>query len=139
MENGCTATDTTVVDEPTPFVLSMTSDSVSCNGGSDGEGCAALTGGTPNYSYLWSNGATGICASGLAVGTYTVTITDANGCQISDTVAIFEPAVLMATIDSTDSNDCFGAAEGIAYAIWIRRNCSIQLCLAKWFYRLILP
>jgi len=114
--NGCTATDTTVVDEPTPFVLSMTSDSVSCNGGSDGEGCAALTGGTPNYSYLWSNGATGICASGLAVGTYTVTITDANGCQISDTVAIFEPAVLMATIDSTDSNDCFGAAEGIAYA-----------------------
>ncbi|MCO5726095.1 SprB repeat-containing protein, partial [Robiginitalea marina] len=53
---------------------------ISANGASDGSASVAPTGGTPDYTYLWSNGATGATATGLSAGTYSVTVTDANGC-----------------------------------------------------------
>jgi len=50
---------------------------VTCNGGSDGTATAIPSGGTGNYSYSWSpSGGTGLTATGLAPGTYTVTLTD---------------------------------------------------------------
>ena len=48
--------------------------SVSCNGGSNGSATVSVTGGAGGYTYSWSpSGGTGATASGLAVGTYTVT------------------------------------------------------------------
>jgi hypothetical protein len=69
-----------------PFVLgaSVTSTDETAAGASDGTATANVSGGTPGYTYLWSNGATTSSISGLAPGTYCVTVTDANGC---DTVA----------------------------------------------------
>lgn len=51
---------------------------------------AAATGGTPPYNYVWSNGATGETATGLADGTYTVTVTDDNGCNATASVVVEE-------------------------------------------------
>ena len=114
--SGCEAVDSTEVLEPTPFVLNMSSNDVACNGGSTGQACASISGGTPNYTYSWSDGSTTACGVNLAAGLYTVTITDANGCTISDTISVSEPPVLLVVIDSTDSVNCFNGADGIAYA-----------------------
>ncbi len=64
---------------------------ISANGASDGSATVTPTGGTPDYTYLWSNGATGATATGLSAGTYSVTVTDANGCTTSCEVTLDEP------------------------------------------------
>lgn len=85
---------------------------ISCNGGSDGGVTASATGGTPSYTYLWSNSATTASITGVAAGTYTVTITDDNGCITSSDETVTEPA-LLSTSTSIDSNiSCNGGSDG---------------------------
>lgn len=114
--NGCTATDTTVLTDPALLVASATSTDVDCFGDNNGTASASSTGGTGTVTFAWSNGGTGSALTGLTADTYIVTATDANGCTDTDTVSVIEPTLLVAIIDSTDSNDCFGAADGVAYA-----------------------
>jgi len=70
----------------------VTSENATCNGCNDGKTTAAPVGGTPVYTYLWSNGQVGATALNLTAGTYTVTITDAAGCTASASANIIQPA-----------------------------------------------
>ncbi|MEX2597229.1 MAG: hypothetical protein WEC59_09915, partial [Salibacteraceae bacterium] len=113
--NGCTAEATQVLTEPTPVSVTIQgSTNVSCVGGSDGTATANnASGGTPNYTYLWSSGATGTSASGLSAGTYTVTATDANGCTDTAEVTITQPATgVSISINSITNVDCNGDTTG---------------------------
>ncbi|MFN8155479.1 MAG: gliding motility-associated C-terminal domain-containing protein [Bacteroidia bacterium] len=109
--NGCTALTTGTVNEPTPVTVSVsaTTDAL-CNGSSDGTATAAGNGGTPGYTYLWSNGNNTASASGLAAGTYTVTVTDANGCTSITTATVSEPTPIQLNLSSVNST-C-GNADG---------------------------
>ena len=115
--NGCTDTASVTITEPAALVASTTLDSnVSCNGFSDGGAAASATGGTTAYTYAWSNSATTASITGVVAGTYSVTITDANGCTDSASVVITEPAVLVAAT-AVDSNvSCNGSNDGAATA-----------------------
>jgi gliding motility-associated-like protein len=109
--NACTATNTYVVREPTPIVLNIaTTTPISCNGVCDGVLTAGVTGGSNPYTYLWSNSMTTNSISGLCDGSYSVTVTDANGCTNTATVSLTEPAAITATI--TPSNATCGIADG---------------------------
>ncbi|HAD13991.1 MAG TPA: hypothetical protein DCF33_16320 [Saprospirales bacterium] len=69
-----------------------------------------LSGGTPGFTYLWSNGATTQDISGLAAGTYTVTVTDANSCVRTFSFTVPNGNVLGITSVSSVKNSC--AADG---------------------------
>ncbi|MBL0052100.1 MAG: hypothetical protein IPP29_11620 [Bacteroidetes bacterium] len=64
---------------------------VTTNGGSDGSIDVTATGGTTPYTYLWNDGDTNEDRTNLTAGTYTVTVTDANGCTEEATFTINEP------------------------------------------------
>ncbi len=94
-DNGCTATQNFTVTQPTALDASISSyTNVSCGGNADGTATVSVTGGTAPYNYSWSpSGGTAATASGLAAGTYTVTVTDDNGCVTSANIEIIAPQV----------------------------------------------
>ncbi|MNX76332.1 hypothetical protein D3C86_1078380 [compost metagenome] len=65
-----------------------TQTNISCNGLSDGATTINVIGGVTPYTYLWSNGSTTKDISGLAAGNYTLTITDANNCSVTQSVTL---------------------------------------------------
>ncbi|MFH7013643.1 SprB repeat-containing protein, partial [Flavobacterium sp. FlaQc-52] len=73
--------------EPTELMLSETHTNVGCSGGTSSI-TLNVAGGTPNYTYLWSTGATTKDLANVTSGTYTVTVTDSNNCtkQLSVTI-----------------------------------------------------
>ncbi|HNM24075.1 MAG TPA: MopE-related protein, partial [Saprospiraceae bacterium] len=103
--NGCTRQKSFTVNQPSALTLSFTTQNVTCNGAADGELKATAGGGTKlpssglcngeRYCYNWSNGANTRTIGGLAPGTYTVTVTDANGCVLVGTASVSEPALLL--------------------------------------------
>jgi uncharacterized protein (DUF2141 family) len=86
--NGCSASGSfpVTVDQQT---ISITETIVKTNcTANNGSISIAITGGTPAYSVLWNNGATTSQINDLAAGTYSVTVTDMNGCSTSETFTI---------------------------------------------------
>ena len=114
--NGCTASTTASIAQPTPVTLSFTQVNVVCFGGSTGSVDLTPSGGTPSYTYSWSNGATTQDVSGLIAGTYTVTVNDANGttagCTASTSVTITEPLAPVSITFTQTNVSCFGGSDG---------------------------
>jgi gliding motility-associated-like protein len=98
----------TVNDSP---VASCSSTDSGCNGTGTGTATVSATGGEAPYTYLWSNGGTTATISGLMAGSYSVTVTDANGCTDDCTATVGEPSGLTADCNSTDAS-CNGVADG---------------------------
>ena len=114
--NGCTASATGTITQPAVINASVSSSTnVSCNAGQDGAITVSATGGTPAYSYSWSNGSAGTTISGLSAGTYTVTVTDSRGCTGFMSVVISQPTAINLNLSSTSSS-C-GNANGTATVV----------------------
>jgi hypothetical protein len=71
-------------------VTSTSTTNASCPGSADGTATVNVTGGSGNYSYLWSDGQTTNPATGLTAGNYTVTVTDITGCSANTSVVVEE-------------------------------------------------
>ncbi len=100
-ENNCTSTaSVTVTSFDCAIATVATSVDATCFGISNGSVQVALNGGTAPYTYLWSNGATTPSVNGLPAGSYTVQITDDNGCEASASVEIGQPAALLSSVAS---------------------------------------
>ena len=69
-----------------------------------------VSGGTSPYSIIWDNGQTGLLVINLGVGTYTATVTDANGCNQTITIELSNDPI--AVIGMATDNLCFGDCEG---------------------------
>jgi hypothetical protein len=113
--DGCTSNCSVIVTEPTQISVSIASINVNCNAGNNGSATANPSGGVAPYTYLWNNGQTTQTAIGLIAGTYTVTVTDANGCNRQDAVSITEPLQLTCSTTKTDVT-CNGGSTGTATA-----------------------
>ncbi len=64
-------------------VITLSSAAVNACNGCNGSVTITATGGTPPYSYAWSNSMSSSAISGLCAGNYTVTVTDATGCNVN--------------------------------------------------------
>ncbi len=113
--NNCTATQSFTITEPNALTVTIAPTNVSCNSGTNGSATATVTGGTGLYTYSWApTGGNAATASGLAAGTYTVTVTDANNCTTTQSVTITEPAALVASVGSQTDVTCNGLNNGSA-------------------------
>ena len=125
--NNCKIDKTYTISEPDVLSLSQSSSDfngfdASCSGGVDATIDLTITGGAPTYSYAWTTtdgsglDATAEDQSGLSAGTYDVTVTDLNGCQISDSFLITEPPPIVLTSILSDFNgfniSCNGESNG---------------------------
>jgi gliding motility-associated-like protein len=92
--NNCTGNESVAVSAPSPFTVTVIAISPSCIGDSSGAVAASTTGGTAPYTYVWSTSLTddSTFVESLPAGNYSVTVTDANGCQASGQATLTEPA-----------------------------------------------
>ena len=105
--NGCTASCSVTITEPASLVATCSVVSnVTCNGGSDGAADVTASGGTAPYSGTGS-------FTGLAAGSYTYNVSDANGCTASCSVTITEPAALLQHVQLFNVT-CNGGSDGAA-------------------------
>lgn len=106
--SNCTGTASRVVT--VPAALTTTTAVTNATGGQN-NGAINLTvsGGTPAYAFLWSNGATTEDVSGLAAGTYTVTVTDSKGCTTTKSATVTNVSM---TLNFAVTNASSGQSNG---------------------------
>lgn len=92
--NGCSATNIFSIAAPAVLQPNITTTITACVTTCDGMASSTPVGGTGAYTYVWSNGQTNAAATGLCAGTYTLTLSDANGCSISQTANVGSPSPL---------------------------------------------
>ncbi|WP_158643887.1 right-handed parallel beta-helix repeat-containing protein [Pseudobacter ginsenosidimutans] len=111
---GCTkVVQVSIIQPAQGLTLSIQKTDVSCNTGNNGSATANVSGGTPPYSYSWSNGGNAYYVSALFAGTFSCTVTDALGCKASETITVSEPDPLVLN-PSTTNVLCYGANNGTA-------------------------
>jgi gliding motility-associated-like protein len=106
--NSCVDSVTVLILPVIPITFAQSSTNVLCN--TNNTGTASLTnvnGGTPPYSYLWSDNSTGSSINSVAAGVYTFTITDANSCTTTGTVTVIQNPSIQLSL-SPDTSICAG-------------------------------
>jgi len=102
----CTITRTFTILEPQPIVLTGNlTDALDCNNANTGAINLLVAGGTPPFSYSWSNGATTEDLTNISAGNYSITVTDARGCvKTAQYVIISPPPIVINVTTDTDFN-----------------------------------
>ncbi|MBI3519842.1 MAG: gliding motility-associated C-terminal domain-containing protein [Bacteroidetes bacterium] len=92
---GCQFTNTVTITQPPALTLTIASTSITCNGACDGTAAGNPGGGAGSYTYSWSpgnpSGQSTAAITNLCPGTFTLKVTDANLCNITNTVSITQP------------------------------------------------
>ena len=114
--NGCHHNDSVVISEPLPLSATVSVTNIGCNGGNTGKVIVTVTGGTPGvggYIYNWSPVPSSTdSVTGLAAGTYNVTVTDSNSCTIADSGTVTQQASTLAAISLVNDMTCHNANNG---------------------------
>lgn len=108
----CTSSASVTLVEPAELLATASPNEVTCFGLSTGTATVYPSGGVAPFTYIWSNAMTTDSISNLLPGTYTVTITDNNGCQIVSSMQVFEPAQLQIVTALNRQPSCFGGSDG---------------------------
>lgn len=114
--NGCTTTAKAVVIEPIQISITGNVAHVTCNGAADGKIDITAQSITSIKSYEWKNSkgtiiATSEDVSNLSADTYTVTVTDADGCKLSTNYTVTQPTAISVSATPTNTT-CFGGNDG---------------------------
>jgi gliding motility-associated-like protein len=112
--NSCTSSATVLISEPAPLSHNVNIVQPGC-GAATGTATITESGGTAPYTYSWfPSGGTGPTAAGLAIGNYTVTVTDSKSCNENINVIIANATIPNITITNKKDATCFGLSDGTA-------------------------
>ncbi|MBU0763498.1 MAG: gliding motility-associated C-terminal domain-containing protein, partial [Bacteroidetes bacterium] len=108
---GCNASDTVfILVYGTPQTVAVTT-GISCYGNSNGSIVLSVSGGASPYTFLWNTGATSEGLAALSEGSYSVTVSDNNGCSDIVSATVVSPAPLSLIYSVTDES-CTGVGDG---------------------------
>jgi gliding motility-associated-like protein len=102
--NGCDTIMSTSVYQPTDLSLAITPQNEGCEFACDGQVSVAPSGGTGSYIYFWSTNQTTQTITNLCPGTYSVTVSDANGCSELNNASVATTTFLSASAVANPTN-----------------------------------
>jgi len=108
----CTSTATTTVTVQESIAIASNVSNETCVGDGNGQIDVSVSGGIAPYTYAWSDGSTSSLIAQLNAGTYGVTVTDANGCTATSSIAVSNTSNLSAQA-GTQSLVCFDDNSGV--------------------------
>lgn len=116
--NQCQSIQSFTITQPAQLVPTISQTNVNCNL-TNGEATANVTGGTAPYTYSWSNSATTSTINALGAGSYSVTVTDVNGCTATasstiNTDVAAQPICLVTVDDNNDNVIVWSKTDGKA-------------------------
>jgi gliding motility-associated-like protein len=112
-KNGCMDSATVTITNPGAPTATTTTTNVVCFGGKSGSATITPAGGTAPYTYSWSpSGGAGPTATNLSAGTYSCTVTDKNGCNVTSVVTITQAPAIRDSVISITNASCFGLSDG---------------------------
>jgi hypothetical protein len=110
-DHGCIKMDSAIINQPAELTITVDSTiDVLCYGGNEGDVNISVNGGTPDYTYIWSNDSTTQDINNLVAGTYYVTVTDDNSCTKIDSATINQPTEI--SISYITTHICYGENNG---------------------------
>ena len=110
--NNCTIVDGFGIEQLDEIIITYVKTDITCTGFDDGTIDISVTGGSADYTYLWSTGASTQDISNLQPGTYLVTVTDNINCIAIEEIEIFQPSLLVVGSENTNVS-CFGFNDGV--------------------------
>jgi gliding motility-associated-like protein len=114
--SGCPEFDTIFIPQPDSLTLNFTATPVSCFGEDDGSIRVDVAGGTAPFSFSWSNSGSGSQQNNLPVGTYSVTVTDDQGCANEiNNIEITEPLTPITWDTTVVDESCPGKGDGALF------------------------
>ncbi|MBL4658632.1 MAG: SprB repeat-containing protein, partial [Flavobacteriales bacterium] len=114
--NGCQAAIGVTLSEPPQLIAGASGTGPTCNAGTDGSVTASVSGGIGPYTYSWTGGCSTASCGSLSDGTYSLTVTDANGCIANASTSIASPPVLAMLLTGNDVS-CGGLCDGTAVVV----------------------
>ena len=103
---GCTDSSTFSLNNISSLNITYNITDVNCAGGNNGAIDVTSSGGTLPYTFSWDNGATTEDISGLIAGNYTITVTDAAGCEYTEIITVGTLPAIVITLNTSDSEFC---------------------------------
>lgn len=104
--NGCSDSATFILNNISSINMSAAITPVTCAGGTNGAIAVTTSGGTAPYSFSWSNGAVTEDIASIPAGTYTLTITDNNGCIHSENVVVNTLPSMLISLNNLTNEAC---------------------------------
>ena len=109
--DGCTATTSLTITQPSPISITFTDTNIACFGGNTGAIGLNVTGGYPPFAFKWNDGSTQQNINTLTAGNYIITITDNHGCTATANTTLTQAS--NATLTTTVTNaTCNGSSNG---------------------------
>ena len=109
--SACPKTNSTTVTQPASALTASVATTPTACSSSTGTATATVSGGTPNYTFAWSNSTSANPASSLAGGNISLTVTDANSCSVTTSATVSLPAADNLTLTPTPAT-CNGESTG---------------------------